>query len=326
MLIKSAWGKPTAGKVTVEVATNFGSDKQAYFKKQVPLGERGAAVLFQLDEGRRKDPLDAQQIANVARAQEAISRAVLAQQLAAYDNSDAVSDYYRAALQAQRDGRMPRRGVGVRPVITTLPEGTNFSASAVISADRRYVRVTPMPMFSGIGEVTTFSFNSTGGQGGQGGQGGGLGGGVGGAQLGGRGGVGGGLGGGLGFSDGRLKTNVEPLKYGLDTVKQLNPVRFNWAESAELPLAGSDGTTENRPTVQPSKVLGRQDEVGLIAQQVEELVPEVVSSDDATGFKRLDYDKLVPVLIKAVQELSAENERLKSDINALKARLDDAGM
>jgi hypothetical protein len=119
---------------------------------------------------------------------------------------------------------------------------------------------------------------------------------------------------------------VEPLKYGLDTVKQLNPVRFNWAESAELPFAGGEKTTENRPTVQPSKALGRQDEVGLIAQQVEELVPEVVSPDEATGFKRLDYDKLVPVLIKAVQELSAENERLKSDINALKARLDDAGM
>ena len=71
MLIKSAWGKPTAGKVTVEVATNFGSDKQSHFNKQVPLGERGAAVLFQLDNGRRNDPLDAQQIANVARAQSA---------------------------------------------------------------------------------------------------------------------------------------------------------------------------------------------------------------------------------------------------------------
>ena len=70
-----------------------------------------------------------------------------------------VTGYLRDALQAQRDGRIPRRrSVGVRPQITTLPEGTNFSATAVISADRRYVRVTPMPLFSGIGEVTTFTF------------------------------------------------------------------------------------------------------------------------------------------------------------------------
>ena len=134
----------------------------------------------------------------------------------------------------------------------------------------------------------------------------------------------GGLGG--GFSDGRLKTNVQPLKYGLQTVQQLSPVRYNWADSADVPLAGNERAAETRSTVQPSKVFGRQAEVGLIAQQVEALVPEVVSSDDATGFKRLSYDKLVPVLINAVQELSAENEQFKSEIKEMKARLDKAGM
>jgi len=320
MMIKRIWGKPTAGKVTVEVATNYGSDKQQYLRKQVPLGEKNAAVVFELKEGRRKDPLDAQQIANVARAQEAIGRAVLAQQLAAYEGSDAVRDYFRGWQQAIRDGRLPgRRGVGVRPVITVLPEGTNFSATAVISADRRYVRVTPMPMFSGVGEVTTFTFSGPAAGGGQGGQGGGGFGGGGGGFGGGGGGRGGG-----GFSDQRLKTNTEPLEYGLTTVNQLNPVRFNWAESVEVQVDKLDGTTQTQ-TIEPSKWLGDQDEVGLLAQEVEELVPEIVSSQ-SDGLKRLNYDKLVPVLIKAVQELSAENEQLKSDIGTLKARLDDAGM
>jgi hypothetical protein len=197
VLLRRVWGKVTAGKVTVDVYTNFRTPEQIHIRRQIPLGENGAMVLFQLDHGRRIEALPAQQIAQVARTQTALSRALLAQQLASYDSSDATVDYLRDALQASRDGRLPRRGVGTRPVITVLPEGTNFNASAVISADRRYVRVTPMPLFSGIGNVDTFTFNGGTGQQGGGGGGGVLGGGGGGGGiLGGGGGGGGILGGG----------------------------------------------------------------------------------------------------------------------------------
>ena len=47
--------------------------------------------------------------------------------------------------------------VGYQPVITTLPEGAMMSATAVISADRRYVRITPTPLFSGVSQVNTFN-------------------------------------------------------------------------------------------------------------------------------------------------------------------------
>jgi hypothetical protein len=180
LMIKRIWGEPTAGKVTVEVAKQFGSQKQEIVSKHVPLADDRAVVVFELTDGRRKDALDAQQIAAVARVQQEFSRALLGQQLGSYEYSDAVRDYLRDALQAQRDGRLPRRGgVGVRPVITVLPEGANFMSTAVISADRRYVRVTPMPVFSLIGEVSTFTFTGddtgmggTGGIGGGGGMGG----------------------------------------------------------------------------------------------------------------------------------------------------------
>ena len=198
LMIKRIWGQPTAGKVTVEVAKKFGSGKQEIISKHVPLADDRAVVVFELDDGRRKDALDEQQIAAVARVQQEFSRALLGRQLDSYEYSDAVRDYLRDALAAQRDGRMPRGGVGVRPVITVLPEGTNFVGSAVISADRRYVRVTPMPLFSGIGEVSTFTFtgdNTGTGAGGAGG-GGGIGGGGGGIGGGG-GGIGGGGGGGF---------------------------------------------------------------------------------------------------------------------------------
>jgi hypothetical protein len=52
--------------------------------------------------------------------------------------------------------------VGYQPVITTLPEGVNMFARAVVSADRRYVRITCTPLFSGVGNVTTFNFQTGG--------------------------------------------------------------------------------------------------------------------------------------------------------------------
>jgi hypothetical protein len=48
--------------------------------------------------------------------------------------------------------------VGYMPVIRPFPKGALFSATAVISADRRYVRVSPVPFFTGITEVNTFNF------------------------------------------------------------------------------------------------------------------------------------------------------------------------
>ncbi len=80
------------------------------------------------------------------------------------------------------------------PIIQSLPAGANLFATAVISGDRRYVRITATPSFFGVGDVQTFNFVT--GEGGQGG--GGLGGGFGGGFGGGAGGgIGGGGGGGI---------------------------------------------------------------------------------------------------------------------------------
>jgi hypothetical protein len=77
--------------------------------------------------------------------------------------------------------------VGYRPVITVIPTGANFSSNAVISADRRYVRVSPSPTFSQITAVSTFNFVTGQGQQTQSG-GGSSGSGFGGAGIGGTGG------------------------------------------------------------------------------------------------------------------------------------------
>ena len=93
-------------------------------------------------------------------------------------------------------------------------------------------------------------------------------------------------------SDARLK-NVLGKAKGLDIVNQLNPVHFEWKET---------GKTQD----------------GLIAQEVEPLIPESVSTNEQTGFYEMDYSKLVTPLIKAVQEQQEQIEELKQQINELK--------
>ena len=102
-------------------------------------------------------------------------------------------------------------------------------------------------------------------------------------------------------SDERLKTDVQPISYGLDTVNSFRPVSYNWNE--------------------PEKY-GSGRSIGLIAQEVGELVPEAVSAGgDEDKILSLDYQKLVPVLTKAIQELSQENTALKQSLETATAQL-----
>jgi hypothetical protein len=192
VLIKNVWGRPTSGKVTVDVYTHFGSDKQTWEHGQIPVDEKNAVVEFDLNVGRRKDSLPEAQVA-VAKIQNAANRELLAQQIASAGNSSASQSFAGNLATGVGLGFVPgfflRGAVGYRPVISTLPTGATLTVgSAVISADRRYVRVSPSPFFSQVTEVNTFNFVS--GQGGtqqpgQGGVGAGSGGGFGGGGIGG---------------------------------------------------------------------------------------------------------------------------------------------
>jgi hypothetical protein len=172
-LIRRVWGELTAGKVQVEVITHFRTNKQRRIVETIELKNDETMVVFDLADGRRKESLQEVQTQNAVVDQLTLRQQILAQQIAA-----AVDPRALAPLVASRTGStggdnsggggsggyyfpwFPHGAVGYQPVIITLPEGTNLAVTGVVSADRRYVRVTCIPLFSRITDVRIFNTSS----------------------------------------------------------------------------------------------------------------------------------------------------------------------
>lgn len=101
-------------------------------------------------------------------------------------------------------------------------------------------------------------------------------------------------------SDTQLKENITTLDNPLAKLMQLRGVSFEWKD----------------------KTKGTGTKVGLIAQEVETVFPEVVSTDDE-GYKSVAYGNLIGVLVESIKELKAQKDAeiaaLKAEIEALKA-------
>ncbi len=106
-------------------------------------------------------------------------------------------------------------------------------------------------------------------------------------------------------SDRRFKKNITPFGSVLDRVTLLRPVHFDW-----------------RTTEFPDRHFGDSRSYGLIAQDVEDVLPElVVTGED--GFKAVDYSKLPLLTIQAVKELKqrvADLERIIQEMRATMPR------
>tara|TARA_R100001440_G_scaffold49815_1_gene69756 strand:- start:2830 stop:4470 length:1641 start_codon:yes stop_codon:yes gene_type:complete len=94
------------------------------------------------------------------------------------------------------------------------------------------------------------------------------------------------------FSDLRLKTDIHTIKDALDIVSNLRGVAYKWLNNGKS-------------------------SIGVIAQEVEQVIPEIVTTnkdlifDGAKDVKSIDYGKIVSVLINAVNELKAELDEMK---------------
>lgn len=102
-------------------------------------------------------------------------------------------------------------------------------------------------------------------------------------------------------SDIRLKRNIKPVENGLDTVLKLRPVSYEKKNNLE--------STEYNTK-----------EIGFIAQEIRKVIPDVVKeANDADKLLSVNYDSLVPVLAKAIQELNNKVDELNSKLQKLEA-------
>ena len=201
VLIRKVWGEVSGGKVTVNVATDFGTPDQKISQHIIPL-QQDAILITEVKNGHRKEPIVEAQLAQVQKRM-ADTGSVLAQM--APSSSGSSSSSYQQLLRSLYGGPngtgtgngqggvgpfIGRNVVGYRPILTFIRQGTQLFTTAVISGDRRYVTIAPSPNFSDIIAVDTFNTFTGGTATGQGG------GGAGGGAGGGGGAAGGGFGGG----------------------------------------------------------------------------------------------------------------------------------
>jgi archaellum component FlaC len=95
-------------------------------------------------------------------------------------------------------------------------------------------------------------------------------------------------------SDINLKKNIDGINYGLSALMQLKPVAFNWKTQDDS----------------AAKTLG------FIAQDVEQVIPQLVTTDAASGYKELNTIGLIPVLTKSIQEQQGEITDVQTSISS----------
>ena len=99
-------------------------------------------------------------------------------------------------------------------------------------------------------------------------------------------------------SDINLKDNIRPIESALFKVQQIRGVTFDWNEKA--------GKLEQE----------KGHDVGLIAQEVEKVLPEVIQIRK-DGIKAISYEKVVPLLVEAIKEQQVTIENLTKRIELL---------
>lgn len=100
-------------------------------------------------------------------------------------------------------------------------------------------------------------------------------------------------------SDFRYKKNIQPIQSALSKLVLLNGVTYDY-----------------RTDEFPEKKFNEGEQLGLIAQEVEKIFPQLVVTDNK-GYKAVDYVKLVPVLIESTKEQQSQIDGLKQQVDAL---------
>jgi len=109
----------------------------------------------------------------------------------------------------------------------------------------------------------------------------------------------------------RLKKNITGIENVMEKLDLINGVYYEWEQNDTARLLLKEGR-----------------QIGVIAQEVEKVYPELVRTNDR-GYKTVDYSKLTPILLEAIKEQQkqidiyrSENDDLRSMFQALKEKVD----
>ena len=100
-------------------------------------------------------------------------------------------------------------------------------------------------------------------------------------------------------SDKRLKKYIKNIKNPLDKISKINGVTFEWKK------------TDDKMKKEVHSFEGN--DVGVLAQEIEEVLPEVVVTRDS-GYKAVRYEKIIPLLIEAIKDQQKQIDELKSKL------------
>jgi len=100
------------------------------------------------------------------------------------------------------------------------------------------------------------------------------------------------------FSDRRLKTNIIPLENCLEKIQHISGVSFTRIDSGDK-------------------------HIGLIAQEVEEYFPDLVYTDNQTGYKSIAYGNTIAVLLESIKELTKELNNLKNEMHDITIKMNE---
>lgn len=113
------------------------------------------------------------------------------------------------------------------------------------------------------------------------------------------------------YSDGRVKSSQENIKHGLNELMLITPKSYfhhnsNFSETNELIIEDESSET-----------------IGFIAQELYKVIPEAVQRplDESKALWSVDYNKIVPVAVKAIQELNYKNNMLEDKVKNLENKL-----
>jgi hypothetical protein len=104
-------------------------------------------------------------------------------------------------------------------------------------------------------------------------------------------------------SDQRLKQNITPIQNSLDIITNLRGVYFNWKDNEDF-----NSGDETR-------------QIGMIAQEVEEFLPEAVTLNGNKDYKTIRYSEMIGLLIEGIKEQNTLIQNLQSEIELIKQKL-----